>query len=183
MLCLDNEPEMVFQALQRFCENRTGKVYISPGCPWDNGYIESFNNRLRMECLNCNYWHTLFEPAWSSATSSTSTITGTATRPRATAHRPSTLRRAGAPTPRWPAASTENRPHQPDSMPGWTQYRGLVNRVDCALVFPSDVVNLGGKDHAHSISGVGTARSLCCPQRAIDTVSSPTGSTKRGNAA
>lgn len=36
-----------------------------------NGYIESFNNRLRKECLNCNHWNTLLEvPAWSSATSS-----------------------------------------------------------------------------------------------------------------
>ena len=26
-----------------------------------NGYIESFNNRLRKECLNRNYWNTLFE--------------------------------------------------------------------------------------------------------------------------
>ena len=26
-----------------------------------NGYIESFNNRLRRECLNRNHWNTLFE--------------------------------------------------------------------------------------------------------------------------
>ncbi|WP_155770925.1 IS3 family transposase [Mycobacterium colombiense] len=61
VLRLDNGPEMVSQALQRFCENKTGMVYIPPGCPWDNGYIESFNNRLRKECLNRNYWNTLFE--------------------------------------------------------------------------------------------------------------------------
>jgi transposase InsO family protein len=24
--------------------------YIPPGAPWANGYIESFNNRLRREC-------------------------------------------------------------------------------------------------------------------------------------
>nr|WP_163887619.1 IS3 family transposase [Mycolicibacterium hippocampi] len=61
VLRMDNGPEMVSQALQRFCENKTGMVYIPPGCPWDNGYIESFNNRLRRECLNRNYWNTLFE--------------------------------------------------------------------------------------------------------------------------
>ena len=61
VLRLDNGPEMVSQALQRFCEHKTGMVYIPPGCPWDNGYIESFNNRLRKECLNRNYWNTLFE--------------------------------------------------------------------------------------------------------------------------
>ena len=35
--------------------------YIPPGCPWVNGYIESFNNRLRKECLNRNHWNSLFE--------------------------------------------------------------------------------------------------------------------------
>jgi len=33
VLRLDNGPEMVSQALQRFCENKTGMVYIPPGCP------------------------------------------------------------------------------------------------------------------------------------------------------
>jgi transposase InsO family protein len=61
VLRMDNGPEMVSQALQRFCENKIGMVYIPPGCPWDNGYIESFNNRLRRECLNRNYWNNLFE--------------------------------------------------------------------------------------------------------------------------
>ena len=52
VLRLDNGPEMVSQALQRFCNGKAGMSYIPPGCPWDNGYIESFNNRLRKECLN-----------------------------------------------------------------------------------------------------------------------------------
>ena len=46
---MDNRPEMVSQALQRFCDGKVGLTYIPPGCPWDNGYIESFNNRLRRE--------------------------------------------------------------------------------------------------------------------------------------
>ena len=33
----------------------------SAGLPWDNGYIESFNNRLRRECLNRNHWNTLLD--------------------------------------------------------------------------------------------------------------------------
>ncbi|MBY0442688.1 MAG: IS3 family transposase [Mycobacteriaceae bacterium] len=61
VLHMDNGPEMLSQALQHFCENRAGMVYIPPGCPWLNGYIESFNNRLRKECLNRNYWNTLLE--------------------------------------------------------------------------------------------------------------------------
>jgi putative transposase len=61
VLRMDNGPELVSQALQRFCEDKTGLVYIPPGCPWVNGHIESFNNRLRKECLNRNHWNTLFE--------------------------------------------------------------------------------------------------------------------------
>jgi putative transposase len=61
VLRMDNGPELVSQALQQFCENKVGLSYIPPGTPWHNGYIESFNNRLRRECLNRNYWNTLFE--------------------------------------------------------------------------------------------------------------------------
>ena len=42
-------------------KNKVGLSYIPPGTPWNNGYIESFNNRLRKECLNRNHWNTLFE--------------------------------------------------------------------------------------------------------------------------
>jgi putative transposase len=58
---MDNGPEMISQALQQFCENKVGLLYIPPGTPWNNGHIESFNNRLRKECLNRNHWNTLFE--------------------------------------------------------------------------------------------------------------------------
>ena len=44
---MTKRPEMVSQALQRFCDAKVGLTYIPPGCPRDNGYIESFNNRLR----------------------------------------------------------------------------------------------------------------------------------------
>jgi len=27
-------------------------LFITPGSPWENGYIESFNDKLRNECLN-----------------------------------------------------------------------------------------------------------------------------------
>ncbi|MBF6302437.1 transposase [Nocardia amamiensis] len=32
-----------------------------PGRPWNNGFIESFNRRLRSECLNRNHWTSLLE--------------------------------------------------------------------------------------------------------------------------
>ena len=36
-------------------------LYIAPGSPWENGYNESFNARLRDECLNGETFHTLKE--------------------------------------------------------------------------------------------------------------------------
>jgi putative transposase len=61
VLRMDNGPELVSQALQQFCAGKVGLCYIPPGTPWNNGYIESFNNRLRKECLNRNHWTTLLE--------------------------------------------------------------------------------------------------------------------------
>ncbi|PPI98956.1 IS3 family transposase [Nocardia nova] len=61
VLRCDNGPEMISTALQRFCANRIGITYIPPGTPWNNGYIESFNRRLRAECLNRNHWTSLLE--------------------------------------------------------------------------------------------------------------------------
>jgi putative transposase len=57
-------------------------------------------------------------PVWSSATSRRNTITDTATRRWATTRRPSTLRRAGTPTQRWPAISTESGSNKPTLKPG-----------------------------------------------------------------
>jgi putative transposase len=45
VLRMDNGPELVSQALQKFCDGKVGLSYIPPGTPWNNGYIESFNNR------------------------------------------------------------------------------------------------------------------------------------------
>jgi len=28
-------------------------LFINPGSPWENGYVESFIDKLRDECLNC----------------------------------------------------------------------------------------------------------------------------------
>jgi putative transposase len=55
VLRMDDGPELVSQALQRFCDGKIGVSYIPPGCPWDSGCVESFNNRLRTEFLNPNH--------------------------------------------------------------------------------------------------------------------------------
>ncbi|MBB3040014.1 transposase InsO family protein [Hoyosella altamirensis] len=61
VLRCDNGPELISRALNRFCEGSIGIAYIPPGSPWCNGHIESFNNRLRDECLNLNVFHSILE--------------------------------------------------------------------------------------------------------------------------
>ncbi|GAA2522936.1 hypothetical protein GCM10010201_21420 [Pilimelia columellifera subsp. columellifera] len=53
----DNGPEFVSAVMADWAGQRVGLTYIPPGQPWRNGYIESFNGRLRDECLNINiFW-------------------------------------------------------------------------------------------------------------------------------
>ena len=49
----DNGPEFIAQALRSWlAEHQTTTLYIDPGCPWQNGFGESFNGTVRDECLN-----------------------------------------------------------------------------------------------------------------------------------
>ena len=49
----DNGPEFVAHAVDDWCRfNGTGAMFIDPGSPWQNAWIESFNGRLRDELLN-----------------------------------------------------------------------------------------------------------------------------------
>ena len=49
----DNGPEFVARTVcQWLKENGCQTLFITPGSPWENGYIESFNDKLRDECLN-----------------------------------------------------------------------------------------------------------------------------------
>ena len=58
----DNGPEFIAQAIQRWLrENQIETIYIDPGCPWQNGYIESFNSPLRAQCLDRELLYTLTE--------------------------------------------------------------------------------------------------------------------------
>ena len=38
-----------------------GTLFIEPGSPWENGYVESFNGRFRAEFLNRELFDTLLE--------------------------------------------------------------------------------------------------------------------------
>ena len=50
--------------MQRWLKaNRIKTIYIEPGSPWQNGFVESFHGRFRDECLNREQLWTLTE-AW-----------------------------------------------------------------------------------------------------------------------
>ena len=58
----DNGPEFIAQELRKWLANvGTGVLYIEPGSPWENGYCESFNGKLRDECLNGEIFYSLKE--------------------------------------------------------------------------------------------------------------------------
>jgi len=58
----DNGPEFIAQAVQQWLRhNRIKTIYIDPGSPWQNGFVESFHGRFRDECLNREQLWTLTE--------------------------------------------------------------------------------------------------------------------------
>ena len=58
----DNGPEFTSRHFLAWCEQqRIAIEYIQPGKPQQNGRIESFNGRLRDECLNANLFRDLAE--------------------------------------------------------------------------------------------------------------------------
>lgn len=49
----DNGPEFTADAIQTWLGNKKcDTIFIKPGSPWENPFIESFNGSLRDECLN-----------------------------------------------------------------------------------------------------------------------------------
>ena len=55
----DNGSEFTSEVLEQWAGEHTGLAYIPPGQPWRNGYVESFNSRIRDECLNINSFYSL----------------------------------------------------------------------------------------------------------------------------
>jgi putative transposase len=70
----DNGPEFISKNLRLWLsERRIQPQYIEPGSPWQNGFVESFNDTFRRECLNreqlwsrgeaqavCSWWRELY---------------------------------------------------------------------------------------------------------------------------
>lgn len=58
----DNGPEFTAKALRAWLETVGARtLYIEPGSPWENGYCESFNGRLRDELLNGELFYNIRE--------------------------------------------------------------------------------------------------------------------------
>ena len=59
-LTCDNGSEFASKALESWAlDNEVRLCFIRPGRPVENGFIESFNGRLRDECLNVSWFHSL----------------------------------------------------------------------------------------------------------------------------
>jgi putative transposase len=61
-LRFDNGPEFIAYAVADWCRfNGVGTIFIDPGSPWQNAWIESFNSRMRDELLNGWHFDSLLE--------------------------------------------------------------------------------------------------------------------------
>ncbi len=58
----DNGPEFIAKAVREWIAAVGAKTaFIEPGSPWENGYCESFNSKLRDELLNGEIFYSLAE--------------------------------------------------------------------------------------------------------------------------
>ena len=58
----DNGPEFTAAAVREWLSRGShDALFIEPGSPWENGYVESFNGRLTDELLNGEIFYTLKE--------------------------------------------------------------------------------------------------------------------------
>jgi putative transposase len=58
----DNGPEFCAKAVREWLDRfDVGPLFIEPGSPWENGYCESFNGKLRDELLSREIFYTLEE--------------------------------------------------------------------------------------------------------------------------
>ena len=61
-LRFDNGPEFIAHAIADWCRfNGANTIFIEPGSPWQNAWIESFNGRMRDEHLNGLLFDSLLE--------------------------------------------------------------------------------------------------------------------------
>jgi len=58
----DNGPEFIAKKLKKWLKDLgVVTLFIEPGSPWENGYCESFNGKMRYQLLDGEIFYTLFE--------------------------------------------------------------------------------------------------------------------------
>ena len=58
----DNGPEFVAKKLMKWLKQlEVGPLFIQPGSPWENGFCESFNGKMRYELLNGEIFYSMTE--------------------------------------------------------------------------------------------------------------------------
>ena len=58
----DNGPEFIADAIKKWLKKKhVETLYVEPGSPWENGYIESFNGKFRDEILNRELFYSVRE--------------------------------------------------------------------------------------------------------------------------
>jgi len=61
----DNGPEFVAKSVRNWLDRADVEtLFVAKGSPWENGYIESFNGKLRDELLNRELFLSLEETCW-----------------------------------------------------------------------------------------------------------------------
>jgi transposase InsO family protein len=61
----DNGPEFIAKELCKWLDQANVEtLFVAPGSPWENGYVESFNGKLRDELLNGELFLSLAEARW-----------------------------------------------------------------------------------------------------------------------
>jgi transposase InsO family protein len=59
---MDNGPEFIAHGVRRWLERSSVRpLYIEPGAPWENGYVESFHSRFSDELLDREMFYTVRE--------------------------------------------------------------------------------------------------------------------------
>jgi putative transposase len=107
-VCSDNGPEFIAKAMRDWITAVGAKktAFIEPGSPWENGYCESFNSKLRDELMNGELFYSLAEAR----------IVIEGWRQHYNTLRPHSSLGYRPPAPRalvWPPAQTQHTPRRP----------------------------------------------------------------------
>ena len=58
----DNGPEFIAKKLVNWLQKlEVGPLFIYPGSPWENGYVESFNGKMRYQFLDGEIFYSMLE--------------------------------------------------------------------------------------------------------------------------